>query len=105
MLTWRHYEIKNNFDMGPDGWSSYDYHWSIVAKGSNIFILTTWERTGGVDDGGYVWADESRWSADTPESPVSILPNAQPQGLERRRHDRSAGSQGYPPTCAATISS
>ncbi len=66
--------VQNNFDIGPEGWASYDYHWSIVAKGANIFVLTTWARTGGVAGGGYVWADESRWSADTPESPVSILP-------------------------------
>jgi hypothetical protein len=66
--------VQNNFDKGPESWSSYDYHWSIVAKGANIFVLTTWERTGGVDGGGYVWADETRWSADTPESPVSVLP-------------------------------
>ena len=66
--------VQNDFDKGPEGWSSYDYHWSIVAKGANIFVLTTWQRTGGVDGGPYVWADESRWSADTPESPVSILP-------------------------------
>jgi hypothetical protein len=66
--------IKNSFDQGPEGWCSYDYHWSIVAKGRNIFILTTWEPTGGVHDSGYVWCDETRWSADTPESPVSVLP-------------------------------
>ncbi len=66
--------LRNTFDKGPEGWCSYDYHWSIVAKGHNIFILTTWERTGGVNDSGYVWCDETRWSADTPESPVSVLP-------------------------------
>jgi hypothetical protein len=66
--------VQSNFDKGPEGWSSYDYHWSIVAKGENIFVLTTWKPTGGVDGGGYVWADETRWSADTPESPVSVLP-------------------------------
>jgi hypothetical protein len=66
--------IKNTFDKGPEGWCSYDYHWSIVAKGRNIFILTTWEPAGGVNDSGYIWCDETRWSADTPESPVSLLP-------------------------------
>jgi hypothetical protein len=66
--------IKNSFDQGPEGWCSYDYHWSIVAKGRNIFILTTWESSGGVNNSGYVWCDETRWSADTPESPVSLLP-------------------------------
>jgi hypothetical protein len=27
-----------------------------------------------VDDSGYVWSDHTRWSADTPENPLSILP-------------------------------
>ncbi|MHB0939915.1 MAG: hypothetical protein ACYDCO_08150 [Armatimonadota bacterium] len=66
--------IKNTFDKGPESWCSYDYHWSIVAKGRNIFILTTYEASGGVNDSGYIWCDETRWSADTPESPVSLLP-------------------------------
>lgn len=66
--------IRNTFDQGPEGWCSYDYHWSIVAQGKNIFILTTWESQGGVNNSGYVWCDHTRWSADTPESPVSILP-------------------------------
>ena len=66
--------IRNSLDKGPEGWCSYDYHWSVVAKGRNIFILTTWEPKGGVNDSGYVWCDETRWSGDTPESPVSVLP-------------------------------
>lgn len=66
--------IHNSFDQGPEGWCSYDYHWSIVAKGRNIFILTTWQPTGGVNDSGFIWCDETRWSADTPENPVSLLP-------------------------------
>ena len=66
--------VKNSFDKGPEGWCSYDYHASVVGGGTNIFVLTTSERSGGVNDSGYVWCDESRWSADTPESPVSVLP-------------------------------
>ena len=66
-------ELKATFDKGPEGWCSYDYHKSVLA-GENIFILTTHEPSGGVDDSGYVWADEHRWSADTPEAPLSILP-------------------------------
>lgn len=66
--------IRNTFNRGPESWCSYDYHWSIVAKGHNIFIMTTWAGSGGVGDSGYVWSDETRWSADTPESPVSLLP-------------------------------
>ncbi len=66
--------INNTFNQGEEGWCSYDYHWSIVAKGKGIYVMTTWERAGGVDGSGFVWADEVRWSADTPESPVSVLP-------------------------------
>jgi hypothetical protein len=66
--------IQNKFSKGPEGWCSYDYHASIVADGVNIFILATWMKEGGVDNGGYIWVDHRRWSADTPEKPLSILP-------------------------------
>ena len=66
--------IRNSFDRGPEGWCSYDYHASMVADGTNIFILATWQGSGGVDDSGFVWTDHRRWSADTPERPLSILP-------------------------------
>ena len=66
-------EKERDFSLGPEGWCSYEYHASIVA-GQNIFILTTFARSGGIGDGGYVWADHTRWSADTPEKPISILP-------------------------------
>ena len=66
--------MKNNFDKGPEGWCSYDYHASIVADGSNIFILATWAAQGGVDNESFIWTDHRRWSADTPERPLSILP-------------------------------
>ena len=66
-------EVINTFAGGPEGWCSYEYHASVVA-GQNYFVLTTWEERGGVDDGGFVWADQTRWSTDAPEKPVSILP-------------------------------
>lgn len=66
--------IKNSFTKGPEGWCSYDYHASIVADGVNIFVLATWMKEGGVNNGGYIWVDHRRWSADTPEKPLSILP-------------------------------
>ena len=66
--------VKNSFAKGPESWCSYDYHASMVAGGTNIFILATWERRGGIDGSGYVWTDHRRWSADTPEKPLSILP-------------------------------
>lgn len=65
--------LRNSFTRGPEGWCSYDYHASIVTE-RNVFILATWEKEGGVDNSGYVWVDHTRWSADTPEKPLSILP-------------------------------
>ena len=65
--------VKNSFEHGPEGWCSYDYHASVVAR-RNVFILATWEKEGGVGNSGYVWVDHARWSADTPEKPLSILP-------------------------------
>ena len=66
-------EVVNTFEKGPESWCSYEYHASVVA-GQNYFVLTTWAERGGVDDGGYVWADHTRWSTDAPEKPMSILP-------------------------------
>ena len=66
--------IRNGFARGPESWCSYEYHASMVAGGTNVFILATWAPSGGVDGSGYVWTDHRRWSADTPEQPLSILP-------------------------------
>jgi len=65
--------LRNSFDIGPESWCSYDYHASVIA-GENIFILATHEAKGGINDSGYIWVDEKRWSTDTPEDPISILP-------------------------------
>jgi len=85
--------IHNRFERGPEGWCSYDYHASMVADGVNVFILTTWSADGGPDGSGCVWTDHRRWSADTPETPLSILPlihyrnwvDAQPIDLRRAK--------------------
>ena len=66
--------IQNRFAKGPEGWCSYDYHASMVSGGTNIFVLATWVKGGGPNDGAYIWTDHRRWSADTPEKPLSILP-------------------------------
>jgi hypothetical protein len=65
--------MKSTFDIGQEGWFSYDYHGCIRA-GRNIYYLAEWEPSGGVGDTGYIWTDYHVWSADTPESPVSMLP-------------------------------
>lgn len=66
--------IHHHFERGPECWCSYDYHASMVAGGTNIFVLATWQPDGGVENSGCVWTDHRRWSADTPERPLSILP-------------------------------
>ena len=64
--------MKHTFDRGPEGWCSYEYQAGKRA-GRNMFVLVIWEKSGGVNDSGYIWTDEHGWSADTPESPVSVL--------------------------------
>lgn len=66
--------LCNEFTKGPEAWCSYDYHASMVADGVNVFVLATWNPTGGPGGSGSIWVDHRRWSADTPESPLSILP-------------------------------
>jgi len=64
--------VKNTFAKGLEGWCSYEYHASVVA-GREIFILVNWERKGGPGKSGYIWTNQTGWSADTPETPISIL--------------------------------
>ena len=65
--------VNNHFEKGPESWCSYDYHASVVSE-TNNFVLATHEKKGGANDSGYIWVDQTRWSADTPENPISILP-------------------------------
>ena len=67
--------VNNTFELGPEGWSSYDYHQSVVQReGRAIMVLTTHQKTGGINDKGYVWTNDHVWTPDVPETPVSILP-------------------------------
>jgi len=66
--------MKNSFKKGPESWHSYDYHASMISGRHNVFVLATWVNGGGVNSSGSVWTDHTRWSADVPERPVSILP-------------------------------
>ena len=65
--------MKHTFDRGPEGFCSYEYHAGKRAR-RNMFILVIWEKSGGVNDSAYIWSDEHGWSADTPESPISVFP-------------------------------
>src|SRR5687768_8855791 len=64
--------VLNSFDSDRQGWQAYDYNGG-VAGGGNVFYPLNWEKAGGVNNSGYVWADDSQWRIDTPESPNSIL--------------------------------
>ena len=65
--------LLNSFNSDREGWQAYDYNGG-VAGGGNVFYPLNWEKSGGVNNSGYVWADDSQWRIDTPESPNSILP-------------------------------
>ena len=63
--------VVDDFSKDREGWQVYDYNGG--AGKDNKFYPATWEEAGGVDDSGYIWADDSRWRIDTPETPHSIL--------------------------------
>lgn len=77
----RNPRLTHDFDHDSELWQIYDAERSVALlaeKGPqgfhDIYRAPTWERTGGVNDSGYIWADDSRWSLDEPETPRSILP-------------------------------
>jgi len=65
--------VRNQFNEGREGWRIYDYNGG-KAGGGNVFFPAVWEKSGGVENSGYIWADDSKWRIDTPEEPDSILP-------------------------------
>jgi hypothetical protein len=64
--------LLDSFNSDREGWQAYDYNGGI-AGGGNVFYPLHWEKSGGINNTGYVWADDSQWRIDTPESPNSIL--------------------------------
>ena len=64
--------VVNTFNSGAEGWQVYDFDGGIP-WGNKIFLPVTWEESGGVEDSGYIWADDSRWRINIPETPDSIL--------------------------------
>jgi len=66
--------VQNHFEKGPDSWCSYDYHGSAVNVRGRVFVLGHWEQEGGLNGGPYVWCEETYWTPDVPEIPLSILP-------------------------------
>ena len=72
--------LRNAFDHDTEMWQIYDAAQSVELlkqvgpeRFHDIYYAPTWERTGGVNNSGYIWADDARWSLDEPETPRSIL--------------------------------
>src|SRR5690606_3638234 len=63
---------QQSFSNGSDRWKPYDYDGGLYGNG-NVFFPASWSESGGADGGGFIFADDSRWQIDTPESPHSIL--------------------------------
>ena len=72
--------VQNLFEKGPDSWCSYDYHGSAVNVRGRVYVLGHWEWDGGLNGGPYVWCEETYWTPDVPEQPLSILPFAHYRG-------------------------
>ena len=65
--------LSCSFDYDAEMWQVYDYAQSVRAGGRDVYWAPTWEPRGGVRGSGYIWADDARWSIDTPEQPHSVL--------------------------------
>src|ERR1051325_874667 len=63
--------IADHFESGDESWNIYDYNGG--SGNQDVYNPVTWEKTGGVNNSGYIWGDDSRWRIDTPENPHSIL--------------------------------
>lgn len=61
--------VAHRFDVWNERWTSYQ---DAYGRG-NVFFPMSHQRSGGVDGGGFVWTDDSRWLIDAPEKPHSIL--------------------------------
>ena len=64
--------ILNTFDIGEEGWCSYDYEKSKPPQ-LNHFVLAAWLPHSGIGNSGFIWSDKTRFSVDEPENPNSIL--------------------------------
>src|ERR1051325_7017868 len=79
--------IANHFEKGDEGWHIYDYNGG--SGNQDKFNSVTWEKSGGVKDGGYLWGDEGRCRIDTPRSRIPSWPSS----------TTGAGSRGSRSTC------
>ena len=65
--------LPYSFDDNNEEWKVYDYEASVALGSSNVCYLMNWESAGGVNDSGFVQADDSQWTIDTPDQSRSIL--------------------------------
>ena len=65
--------LPYSFDDNNEEWTVYDYEASVAFGSSNVCYPMNWESAGGVNDFGFVRADDSQYTIDTPEQPCSIL--------------------------------
>jgi hypothetical protein len=61
----------NNHNSG--GWTIYDWYALPGGGADHKFHPVSLEDSGGVNDSGYAWGDDTRWTIDFPDS-NSILP-------------------------------
>jgi hypothetical protein len=61
--------IVHDFETWNERWATYQDTYGY----GNVFFPMSHQPRGGVDEGGFVWTDASRWLVDAPETPDSIL--------------------------------
>lgn len=68
----RNLRLSHTFDHDAEMWHVYDYA-ACEAAGHDVYRAAQWTARGGADGGGFIAADDSQWSVDTPEDPHSVL--------------------------------
>ncbi len=49
-------------------------HYLICSRRGRVYVLANWEREGGLNGAPYISCEETYWTPDFPEKPLSILP-------------------------------
>lgn len=61
--------VLNNFESDPVDWRIYNW-WLEGEIARDSFSAVSVENHGGVDDSGYIWADDTRWGIDWPDTSI-----------------------------------
>ena len=59
--------VENTFDKDDGKWCSYFYGGGID---KDCFVPVVREKTGGVNNSGYIWADDTMWNIDEPDDSI-----------------------------------